>query len=1111
MHTNSPLALFRQGHRALLGKLARLSTRYNLSGLAGSSQSLLVASLYEQRPLVCILDTVDEAGYLYSDLTALLGQQGVMFFPSSYRRAIKYGHIDEANALLRSMLISTLSAAREGLTPFPLIVTYPEAIAEAVVEQQDNSSNLILQVRQSIRPNDLIDTLLSWGFERTDYVYAPGQFALRGSIFDVYAYSSPQPFRIDFFGNEIDSLRTFSPEDQLSLQHLDHITLIPDIAQGLDSGVSLLSLLPESYVVCSSRQGYLEERIRLIWQDSPLINDGEGFSSLEEVQRYLVSVDNLERHQSTLAHLYLSGGTNREPDKLNITQLIFAPKAYSHLCAKLNAWKMEGKHAFICAQTDVQYERVCEIIRQHDEFAPLPERLNYTLHEGFVDETSGLVVLTEHQIFGRYHKYQLQNEQARSGRLSLSLKDLQTFSVGDLVVHADHGIGKFGGLMTMDLGGRKQEVVHIYYRNNDSIYVNLHSLHKLAHYRSKDAAEEVQLSALGSGAWHKLKEKTKKQIKDIARDLIALYAKRREAPGFAFSADSYLQHELEASFKYEYTLDQAKAIEDVKADMERSYPMDRLLCGDVGFGKTEVAMQAAFKAVSDAKQVAVLVPTTVLAYQHYRTFTHRLRDMPVRIEYLSRARSTKEIKDILKDLEQGKIDIVIGTHRLTSKDVKFKDLGLLIIDEEQRFGVAVKERLRKLQVNVDTLTMSATPIPRTLQFSLMGARDLSNISTPPPNRRPVETILTRQTGETIAEAINFEMSRNGQVYVIHNRISDLVGIVKLINKYVPDARVAVGHGQLAPAELEQILIDFGNYEYDVLVATTIVENGIDVPNANTIIITDAQRYGLAALHQLRGRVGRSDRKAFCYLFTPPLGALSDEAQRRLKAIESFSDLGSGVRIALQDLDIRGAGNALGAEQSGFITNMGYETYQKVFSEALDELKREEYAQLYDSEATGAQYQSVETVVETDLEIALPQSYVPGDAERIYLYRELDNLSDEAGIRAYRQRLTDRFGALPRQAEELIKVPLLRSLGKRLGISKMVLRADVMSIHFCPDAPAEYFQSATFGGILGYAIAHDQRCEVRQHNGKHSLRIKHVGSITEAMAVCHEMLRDESNA
>ena len=720
------------------------------------------------------------------------------------------------------------------------------------------------------------------------------------------------------------------------------------------------------------------------------------------------------------------------------------------------------------------------------------------------------MLLTEHELFDRYHKYSLRSDKATSGKVTLSLKELQSFTRGDLVVHADHGIGRFDGLVSMPQGDHMQEFVKLIYRNNDTIFVNLHSLHKLSHYRSGSEGSEVRLSAVGSGAWQKIKDKTKKRIKDIARDLIRLYAQRKETEGFAFSPDTYLQQELEASFSFEDTPDQASAVEAVKADMERPFPMDRLLCGDVGFGKTEVAIRAAFKAATDGKQVAVLVPTTVLAYQHYRTFSKRLQDFPIRVDYISRARTTKELREILRDLKEGKIDIIIGTHRLTSKDVAFHDLGLLIIDEEQKFGVAVKEKLRQLQVNVDTLTMSATPIPRTLQFSLMGARDLSNLNTPPANRRPVETILTQMSPQIIREAIGFEMSRNGQVYFVNSRINNIENLAALVQREVPDARIAVAHGQLAPKEMEQILIDFGNHEYDVLVATKIIENGIDVPNANTIMIHDAHHYGLSELHQLRGRVGRSDRKAFCYLLTPPFEGLSEDAKRRLRAIESFSDLGSGIRLALQDLDQRGAGNVLGAEQSGFITDMGYETYQKVFTEAIQELKADEFAHVYadqDQSEHGelADRFVVETQVESDLELALPDDYVPSDSERILLYRELDGLSEDRELDEFTSRLRDRFGVLPQETEELIRIPRLRRIGHHLGIEKVVLKGGSMSLHLIADTKSAYYSSEIFGKLLSYVARNQRRCEFVQRTGRHIIRIHHVPNVEEAIKILRYIL------
>lgn len=1048
---------------------------------------------------------------MYSDLEQMLGSERVLFFPSSYRRAIKYGHRDEAQSLMRSMVLTAVATAQRGEKPLPIIVTYPEALAEGVATEE-RVSDEVLQLRrgQTFSQKALMEKLYSWGYERTDYVYEPGQYALRGSILDVYAYSSELPYRLDYWDEEIDSIRSFEVESQLSVRQLEEISLSPDLGRASAGGASLLELLPRRVRLVLPDEHYLLDRLRYIWADAPQQNDGEGFDTLEELQAQLISPERTAELVADLRHIYYrAGAKDKGAYRLSLEareQPIYG-KDYASLAKQIETWQTEGYTCYLSAKESEQYERVLEILREHNaQLKPL-SHLAYTLHEGFVLPRHKVALLTEHQIFGRYHKYNLRSDKARSGKITLSLKELSTFNLGDLVVHAEHGIGRFGGLITMDLGGRKQECVKIEYNKGDTIYVNLHSLHKLSHYRSRDAAESVTLSTIGTGAWQRIKEKTKKQVKDIARDLIKLYAKRKESEGFAYSPDSYLQHELEASFAYIDTPDQAKATADIKADMERSYPMDRLLCGDVGFGKTEVAIRAAFKAASDGKQVAVLVPTTVLAYQHYRTFRQRLEGFPVRVEYISRARTAKELKDTLAELKSGAIDIIIGTHRLTSKDVVFKDLGLLIIDEEQKFGVATKEKLRKLQVNVDTLAMSATPIPRTLQFSLMGARDLSNLNTPPANRVPVETILTRFTSEGIAEAINFELSRNGQVYFVHNRIQNIEEVAAVIRREVPDARIAIGHGQMPPAELEQLLIDFGNHDYDVLVATTIIESGIDVPNANTIIINDAQRYGLSELHQLRGRVGRSNRKAFCYLLTPPIATLTDESRRRVRAIENFSDLGSGVRIALQDLDIRGAGNALGAEQSGFIADMGYETYQKVFKEAVRELKTSEFAELYrdEQDSRNAQHYVVETLIESDLELSLPEDYVPSDAERIILYRELDELSSDEELSAYRERLVDRFGTPPEVVEDLILVPRLRRIGQMRGFEKIALRAGMMSLFLPSDRKSAYYQSETFGAVLGYVAKHSKRCEFRERNERHIIRITSVQRISEAIAILEEML------
>ena len=785
----------------------------------------------------------------------------------------------------------------------------------------------------------------------------------------------------------------------------------------------------------------------------------------------------------------------------------------------LDDYILQGYKLYILADSDKQNQRLKDIFADMDSQKAKSivfEPVNKTLHEGFADDDLKCCFFTDHQIFDRYHKYNLKSDGARAGKMALTMKELQEMEPGDFIVHVDFGIGKFGGLVRVPAGNSYQEMIRIIYQHNDKVDVSIHSLYKISKYRRSDTGEPPRLSTLGTGAWDRLKEKTKKRIKDIARDLIKLYAQRRHERGHAFSGDSYLQHELEASFLYEDTPDQSKATQDVKADMESQRPMDRLVCGDVGFGKTEVAVRAAFKSACDSKQVAVLVPTTVLAYQHYQTFKNRLKGMPVRVDYLSRARTAKQTKQVLTDLEDGKIDILIGTHKLLGKAVKWHDLGLLIIDEEQKFGVSTKEKLRKLKTNVDTLTMSATPIPRTLQFSLMGARDMSIIRTPPPNRYPIHTELATFSHEVIADAINFEMSRNGQVYFVHDRINGLQEIANLIHKYVPDCRIAIGHGQMPPEELEKVLMGFMNYDYDVLLSTTIVENGIDISNANTMIINDAHRFGLSDLHQMRGRVGRSNRKAFCYLLAPPKSSLTPEARRRLEALENFSELGSGFNLAMQDLDIRGAGNLLGAEQSGFMEDLGYETYQKILNQAVTELKNDEFQDIYAEQmAQGNDISGEEFVedcaIESDLEMYFPDNYVPGSSERMLLYRELDNINDDNDLEAYRQRLIDRFGEIPHEGLELMQVVSLRRLGKRLGCEKISLKQGKMNMQFVANPESAYYQSRTFSAVINYVGNHPRRCDFKQVGTRRLLTISEIPTVEAAVSVLREMLKASTDA
>ena len=947
------------------------------------------------------------------------------------------------------------------------------------------------------------DVLDEYGFELVDYVYEPGQYAMRGSILDVFSFSYEFPYRIDFFGNEVETIRSFDVETQLSKEKLDSIYIVPEMTKGNRTNSSLLDSLPSETLLASKDMAWVKERIGSIWNEEPITGDEESFANIEQLRAKLITGEDFLH--AALGFCRLHFGTR--PTGIADATLTFSMEAqpiyhknFDLVSESFHKYLEDGYTLYILSDVEKQATRIRAIFEDRGDDIPFTS-VNKTIHEGFADETLRVCLFTDHQLFDRFHKFNLKSDKARSGKLSLSLKELNQFTTGDYIVHIDHGVGQFGGLVRTEVNGKMQEAIRLIYQNNDIIFVSIHSLHKLSKYKGKDSGEPPKLSKLGTGAWEKMKERTKSKVKDIARDLILLYSKRKQEKGFAYSPDSFMQHELEASFIYEDTPDQMKATADVKADMENDRPMDRLICGDVGFGKTEVAIRAAFKAVSDNKQVAVLVPTTVLAFQHYQTFSERLKDFPCRIEYISRARTAKEIRETLKDLKEGNINIIIGTHRIVGKDVTFKDLGLLIIDEEQKFGVSVKEKLRQLKANVDTLTMTATPIPRTLQFSLMGARDLSSITTPPPNRYPVQTEVERFNPDIIREAINFEMSRNGQVFFINNRIQNIYEMEALVKREVPDARIAVGHGQMEPEKLEKIILDFVNYEYDVLIATSIVESGIDVPNANTIIINNAQQFGLSDLHQLRGRVGRSNRKAFCYLLSPPLSSLTQEARRRLQAIENFSELGSGIHIAMQDLDIRGAGNMLGAEQSGFIADLGYETYQKILEEAVDELKAEEFADLYSNATenrpdTGSEYVR-ETYIESDLELMFPPAYIPNDSERVSLYRELDKMEEERDILAFTERLKDRFGKVPKEGKELIRVVRLRRMAKTLGMEKVILKKGQMSIFLVTNPESPYYESEAFDKLLGFIQKHPRECTLREQNGKRSIVIKNVPMVEVA--------------
>ena len=1061
-----------------LGKLLVSDSRdIPVAGLQASAAPLLFASL----PLACpeavthpflfILNDEEEAGYFYHDLTQLLGNNDVLIFPSGKKRTISSERRDSAGEILRTEVLSRLAAGRSAAL---YVVTHPDALDETVPPPTElKRDTLAVSVGMKVDEKFVKETLQEYGFHRVDYVYEPGQYAIRGSLIDVYSYTSEYPYRIDFFGDEVDSIRTFDIQQQTSVEKKQEITIVPEFAGGEESTATLLD--------------YFSPDVTLVHKES------------------------LGREYGGFRHVVMSASAGKgDAVCFDISPQPVFHKNFDLLVSTLQRLDGEDYDLFILADSEKQTDRLESIFHDKEtgiRFTPV----NRTLHAGFCDNERKLCLFTDHQIFDRFHKYTLRSEQVRKGKVAMTLKEIQQLHPGDYVVHVDHGVGIFGGLVRMNNGGTMQEVIRMNYSDQGTVFVSIHALYKISKYKGREG-EAPKLSALGSGAWLRLKERTKNKIKDIARDLIKLYSRRRQEKGFAYSPDSYLQHQLEASFLYEDTPDQFKATADVKADMERARPMDRLVCGDVGFGKTEVAIRAAFKAAADSKQVAVLVPTTVLAYQHYRTFKKRLEGMPVRVDYLSRARSAKQTTEILEDLKQGKIDILIGTHRLISKSVKFKDLGLLIIDEEQKFGVSTKEKLRQMKTNVDTLTLTATPIPRTLQFSLMGARDLSIIQTPPPNRYPIQTELCVFSPDIIREAISLEIERSGQVFFVCNRISSLPHLEEIIHSVVPEARVAVGHGQMSPERLEEVVLGFVNYDYDVLLSTTIIESGVDIPNANTIIISDAHHFGLSDLHQMRGRVGRSNRKAFCYLLAPPFNELGSEAKRRLEAIENFSDLGSGINIAMQDLDIRGAGNLLGAEQSGFIADLGYETYQKILSEAVKELRHEEFRDLLEEDMRMGVIKGGEDFVDdcqldSDLPLYFPESYVPTSTERMQLYRELDGLERDVDTEAFRQRMMDRFGAIPEEGENLIRVVRLRMLGKSLGVEKITLRQRRMRLQFVSQDDSPFYSSSLFGRIIEFCAVNVMRCQLKEVGGTRSLTIQEVVSVEAAIKLLETLKGD----
>lgn len=1067
--------------------------KYKLINNAGSVTPLIIGAMRVTRPglRIVVLNDREEAAYFFNDVLTYADEKQVAFLPSSYQRRVTVEEKDNDSVLVRTEVLNNISNGT-----VDTLITYPEALAEKVVDKEVLSRMSMVVNRGDVLSISFIENLLvEYGFERNDFVYEPGQYSIRGGIVDVFSFAEERPVRIDFFGDEVESIRFFDVETQLSDQLTAKVSIVPDLSGRSENGdfkhTDLFAYFAVKPVWWVKNGMFLNDRVKALHAEA----GDELITAESTLMDYVESCPVVEWGPD----MYFRGETidaGCEPQPPT-------NKHFDLLAETLQSRSANGYQLYICSNNEMQIQRIRDIFK--DKGYPLDFTwLEGVIHEGFSDVNEKLVVYTEHQIFDRYHKYRLQTTRIRQGRESITLGELQNLHPGDYVVHIDHGIGRFGGLVKINNDGKEQEVIRLVYKNNSELYVGLHSLHKISKYKGKDGVPPV-VNKLGGDAWNKLKQKTKSRVKDIARELIALYAKRKKEAAFAFSKDSYLQEELEVSFMYDETPDQMKAIEAVKADMEQPQVMDRLVCGDVGFGKTEVAVRAAFKAVADSKQVAVLVPTTVLAYQHYNTFTKRLEGMPCRVEYISRMKKSSEIKQVLKDLKEGKVDIIIGTHRLTSKDVEFKDLGLLVIDEEQKFGVGVKEKLKRLKLNVDTLTMTATPIPRTLQFSLMGARDMSIIRTPLPNRYPIVTELHRFDEQLIKEVILYEMSRNGQVFFIHNRVETIRDIQGMLQRVIPQVKTCIAHGQMSGEELEKVMHDFVRGDYDVLIATTIIESGLDIPNANTMIINQAQNYGLSDLHQLRGRVGRSNKKAFCYLLTPPLDMVNPDARRRLKAIEDFSGLGSGFNIAMQDLDIRGAGNILGAEQSGFIAEIGYETYQRILNEALLELRDEEFPEIgNDTQADKKQEFVTDCVIESDFEALIPDTYIENISERIRLYRELDNIPDEAGLAKFEKELRDRFGDLPVQVTGLMEIVRSRRYCLDLGVERLYVKNGKMVMYFVSEQTSPFYQSPVFSAILRIVQQQLLPCRFSERNDKLSLIFTEVTNIMKMSRYVRKM-------
>ena len=1104
----------RQIHSQILANDGKI---ISIRGLNGSAQSLAIAATFtEQQSVHVFVSTNREtAEYMYNDLALWCNPEQVFLLPSSFKRSIEYGQPDSSNIVLRTTALNALRGKQACI-----IVTYAEALVELVTSLEEMERNALQLCKgEKISMNFLHETLVAYNFERVDFVTEPGQYALRGSIVDVFSFADNRPFRIDFFGDDVESIRTFNVNTQLTEELLEKVEIISNLQQTDTNStrLSLFEFIDQQAVWWFEDWNYLTGIVDSFWEKEELHNRILSPKALQTVPRQCCTIfmnGNQQLKQE-------EENTISQTDEPNFAVISFSTspqptfnKNFELLAADILEHAEQNYTTYIFSENPAQIERLKAIFSSIGKENIPFEFISVAPHEGFVDHSLQICCYTDHQLFERYHRVTVRRAVEKSERLTW--QELSGMQQGDYIVHIDHGVGVFGGLVKTDVNGKTQEVIKLVYRDNDVLFVNIHGLHRISRYKSKDS-EPPKINKIGSPVWQNLKQSAKRKVKDIARELIALYAKRKHLAGFAFSADTYLQHELEASFIYEDTPDQLKATQAVKADMEEAFPMDRLICGDVGFGKTEVAIRAAFKAATDGKQVTVLVPTTILALQHFKTFSSRLANFPVKIDYVSRLRPTKQITQILKDTAEGKVDILIGTHRLLNKEVKFKDLGLLVIDEEQKFGVAAKEKLRQLKYHVDTLAMTATPIPRTLQFSLMGARDLSIINTPPPNRLPIITEIHSFNETIIRNAIQYETQRGGQIFFVHNRVQDIQAMADIIHRICPEATLCIGHGQMPPEQLEKVILAFMNNEYDILLCTTIIENGLDIPNANTIIVNQAQNFGLSDLHQLRGRVGRSNRKAFCYLLAPPTISLTDDARRRLKAIEAFSDLGSGFNIAMQDLDIRGAGNLLGSEQSGFIADIGFETYQRILNEALTELHNEQITtsnlSTTENNATHPQMTAINWVsdcaIDTDMEILIPDSYVNNVSEKLRLYKELDNISAEEQLQKIIGELIDRFGALPPETEQLCNIVRLRRIAIQLGFEKIVLKNKLMIVYFVSNQLSNYYRSPLFTHILQYIQNHSKIFTVKEQNNKLLFTVKNIDTVQQAIDLLSKMENNDN--